>query len=228
MTYRATHQEVLAAWRAGGQSSRSVANALGCSIATAQRLVNAALRYQARTRVQASAVAAAPRPAVQLVPPPTELTPHLALRAVRAHGGNLTAAAAELRVNRDALRVRVAEALRIPTSALTQNILGRLAPVVDRPRETAAGWRSDAECLQVDPELFFPISEKPGPQVDAAKAVCMGCPVRPECLDWALQTRQEHGIWGGTTSDERRSLRRRRAVTARATSKNETTTEEVA
>lgn len=43
-----------------------------------------------------------------------------------------------------------------------------------------------------------------------AKAVCAGCPVRTECLAQALDSRIEHGIWGGMTERERRALLKRR------------------
>jgi WhiB family transcriptional regulator, redox-sensing transcriptional regulator len=72
---------------------------------------------------------------------------------------------------------------------------------------TTGHWRSAAGCLSADPELFFPISYS-GPalqQVADAKAICAACPVRRECLAFALQTEQVHGIWGGMTEQERRS-----------------------
>jgi WhiB family transcriptional regulator, redox-sensing transcriptional regulator len=71
-------------------------------------------------------------------------------------------------------------------------------------------WRSRAACLSADPDLFFPISSS-GPgrdQVAKAKAICTGCPVRQECLEYALATRQIHGVWGGTSEEERHLLRR--------------------
>jgi len=74
-------------------------------------------------------------------------------------------------------------------------------------------WRARSACLQADPELFFPIGST-GPavrQVNEAKRVCGSCPVRSACLEWALEARQDHGVWGGLTEDERRSLRRRSA-----------------
>jgi len=70
-------------------------------------------------------------------------------------------------------------------------------------------WWDRAACQSVDPELFFPVSDL-GPaslQVARAKAVCARCGVRQQCLDYALATRQVHGIWGGTSEDERRGLR---------------------
>lgn len=72
-------------------------------------------------------------------------------------------------------------------------------------------WRHRARCRDVDPELFFPVGTT-GPaerQVEQAKAVCALCPVRSECLAYALDTAQDAGIWGGLTEEERRSLRLR-------------------
>jgi WhiB family transcriptional regulator, redox-sensing transcriptional regulator len=71
-------------------------------------------------------------------------------------------------------------------------------------------WRDHAACRYHDPELFFPISTTgaAAPQVEAAKRVCAGCPVRLQCLRWSLDTGQDAGIWGGTTDEERRLLRR--------------------
>lgn len=80
-------------------------------------------------------------------------------------------------------------------------------------------WVHRAKCRDVDPELFFPVGTT-GPaaaQIDAAKAVCVNCAVRDECLEWALTTGQDAGVWGGTSEEERRSIRRarRREVAAR-------------
>jgi WhiB family redox-sensing transcriptional regulator len=72
------------------------------------------------------------------------------------------------------------------------------------------GWRDDAACASVDPDLFFPVGVT-GPavgQIAAAKAVCEGCRCRPECLEFAITTNQEYGVWGGTSEEERRILRR--------------------
>ena len=84
------------------------------------------------------------------------------------------------------------------------------------PQPTApADWRSRSACLTENPELFFPIGTT-GPavtQVDEAKRVCGQCQVRNECLTWALEENQDHGVWGGLSEDERRSLRRRNART---------------
>ena len=74
-----------------------------------------------------------------------------------------------------------------------------------------ASWQSRAACLHCDPDLFFPIACS-GPalgQVAQAKAICARCPVRSECLQFALTTHQVHGVWGGTSEEERRMLRSR-------------------
>jgi WhiB family redox-sensing transcriptional regulator len=63
-------------------------------------------------------------------------------------------------------------------------------------------------CHGADPELFFPVATagRALEQVNSAKAVCVRCEVRADCLSYALQTMQ-HGIWGGTTPDERAAMR---------------------
>lgn len=71
-------------------------------------------------------------------------------------------------------------------------------------------WREQALCRHEDPELFFPVGTT-GPaiaQVAEAKAVCARCPVREACLQWALETNQGSGVWGGMSEDERRAYRR--------------------
>ena len=66
-------------------------------------------------------------------------------------------------------------------------------------------WSDSGRCSTADPELFFP---PPGADTSAARSICRGCPVRRHCLDYALETGQKHGIWGGMTESQRRRLRR--------------------
>lgn len=68
-------------------------------------------------------------------------------------------------------------------------------------------WRLAAVCAQADPEVFFPEVGTPG---KAAKLVCLSCPVREQCLQWALDHGEWYGIWGGTTAVERRQVKRQR------------------
>jgi WhiB family transcriptional regulator, redox-sensing transcriptional regulator len=73
-----------------------------------------------------------------------------------------------------------------------------------------AGWATRGACRGKDPELFFPPSAR-GPaarQLAEAKTVCASCPVRAQCLEFALATGQDFGVWGGTSEDERRAIRR--------------------
>ncbi|HSH23249.1 MAG TPA: WhiB family transcriptional regulator [Acidimicrobiales bacterium] len=69
-------------------------------------------------------------------------------------------------------------------------------------------WQRLANCLGVDPDLFFP---ERGASTREAKEVCRGCVVRDECLDYALANGEKFGIWGGLSERERRRVRRARA-----------------
>lgn len=73
-------------------------------------------------------------------------------------------------------------------------------------------WVELARCVGEDPELFFPMGAPRlvSAQTERAKAVCHGCPVRSDCLEWSLVTAQDAGVWGGLDEDERRQIRRRR------------------
>lgn len=64
-------------------------------------------------------------------------------------------------------------------------------------------WREDALCRQTDPEIFMP--EKGGTTAPA-KRVCLACPVRRACLDYAVDSQQRWGIWGGLGQKELRRL----------------------
>jgi WhiB family redox-sensing transcriptional regulator len=70
-------------------------------------------------------------------------------------------------------------------------------------------WMRRAACAGMDVRLFFPESEGDG---HAARLVCSQCPVRAECLAFALAERTTVGIWGGTDATQRRKLRRKRTA----------------
>lgn len=76
-------------------------------------------------------------------------------------------------------------------------------------------WRSRAACRTLDPNLFFAgdafenKSEKEAREAEA-KAVCAGCGVRQDCLDYSFAAGERYGIWGGMNASERRTLLRRR------------------
>jgi WhiB family redox-sensing transcriptional regulator len=71
-------------------------------------------------------------------------------------------------------------------------------------------WRNDAACRDTNPDLFFPVGTTGQAlvQIENAKAVCRICVCQHECLEYALSTNQDSGIWGGTSEEERRKLRR--------------------
>ena len=71
-------------------------------------------------------------------------------------------------------------------------------------------WRDRAACRETDPDLFFPAGSTgdASDHILRAKAVCGMCPVLSQCLEFAFETNQESGIWGGTSEDERRKLRK--------------------
>jgi WhiB family redox-sensing transcriptional regulator len=71
----------------------------------------------------------------------------------------------------------------------------------------ATKWMRSGVCMETDPEAFFPEKGKP---TATAKAVCVGCPVRPECLEYALDGNERFGVWGGLSERERRPLLRQR------------------
>ena len=81
-------------------------------------------------------------------------------------------------------------------------------------------WRDQSACRDTDPDLFFPVGTT-GPaieQIENAKAVCSDCEARQPCLEFALSTNQDSGIWGGTSEEERRKLRRQRLAARRRAS----------
>jgi WhiB family redox-sensing transcriptional regulator len=75
-------------------------------------------------------------------------------------------------------------------------------------------WQSRANCMGVDPDLFFP---ERGASTREAKEVCRGCVVRENCLEYALANGEKFGIWGGLSERERRRVRRIRTMSRRTT-----------
>lgn len=80
------------------------------------------------------------------------------------------------------------------------------------PDEQPVRWQLQANCLGIDPDLFFP---ERGVSTKEPKAVCKGCPVKEECLAYALENSEKFGIWGGLSERERRRIRRQRAMARR-------------
>jgi WhiB family transcriptional regulator, redox-sensing transcriptional regulator len=64
-------------------------------------------------------------------------------------------------------------------------------------------WMADANCLDSDPEIFYP-NKGAKTKCRQAKQICDACPVKQQCLRYAVKRHEEWGIWGGLTATERR------------------------
>jgi WhiB family transcriptional regulator, redox-sensing transcriptional regulator len=82
----------------------------------------------------------------------------------------------------------------------------RFVVVLAQPRPA---FFSRAACIGIDPDMFFP---ERGASLREAKAVCAGCVVRQECLEYALANAEKCGVWGGMSERQRRHLRQARRV----------------
>jgi len=82
-------------------------------------------------------------------------------------------------------------------------------------------WRELGSCRKLDTSMFFPIGQTGEAEVRIARAkkVCATCPVRQECLEFAITTNQEYGVWGGHSEEERRVVRRQWRARRRAAQK---------
>ena len=76
--------------------------------------------------------------------------------------------------------------------------------------QDSGDWRQVAACRDTEPDLFFPVGTTGGAvdQIEAAKRVCRSCDAQEPCLEFALATNQESGVWGGVAEEERRKLRK--------------------
>ena len=74
-------------------------------------------------------------------------------------------------------------------------------------------WRSIGLCRGSDIMVFYPPPEDDS-LAEEAKTICTMCAVRRPCLEFALTTREKHGVWGGLTERERRRVLRQRRRSA--------------
>ncbi|HET8690216.1 MAG TPA: WhiB family transcriptional regulator [Candidatus Saccharimonadales bacterium] len=76
-------------------------------------------------------------------------------------------------------------------------------------------WPEEGKCYeQADPELFFPAGEKSKEhrsQIEEAKSYCRRCDMAELCLAWAM-AKEDHGVWGGMSANERRAVKRRNSA----------------
>jgi WhiB family redox-sensing transcriptional regulator len=73
--------------------------------------------------------------------------------------------------------------------------------------DLATSWMLGARCRDLPPVIFFP---RDGAGVEVARHYCAECPVRTQCLEFALEQRIDHGVWGGASERERRRITRSR------------------
>lgn len=73
----------------------------------------------------------------------------------------------------------------------------------------ATDWLDQGKCRDMDPSVFFPSD---GIGVQVAQRICAECPVKVDCLEYALSEGVDHGVWGGTSERERRRIQRRRRM----------------
>lgn len=95
------------------------------------------------------------------------------------------------------------------TGAPSAPVDGRSAGPVDDQSVTA--WMLDGNCRLYPPATFFPSD---GVGVDKARKICKGCSVLERCLEYALDNRIDHGVWGGCSERERRRILKRRRLEA--------------
>jgi WhiB family transcriptional regulator, redox-sensing transcriptional regulator len=99
-------------------------------------------------------------------------------------------------------------------------VMSEVRRQVTLPPRPNWGWQDAAACRGTDVVLFFGPDGERQPERDIrerkAKALCASCPVRNECLDYAISRPEKYGTWGGLSEDERASERRRRMRRANA------------
>lgn len=86
-----------------------------------------------------------------------------------------------------------------------------MASLPQLKRSPSTDWQQHGLCRATDSDVFFPpprFEHKPERQLREARAksICARCPVRTDCLDWALTTREPFGVWGGYSESERRRI----------------------
>jgi WhiB family redox-sensing transcriptional regulator len=77
----------------------------------------------------------------------------------------------------------------------------------------APEWQAHTACTPDDTDLFYPDSAESPAAYAAAREICAACPVRTDCLEWAMELGDPHGMWGGLTGRERQRLAQQRGTT---------------
>lgn len=77
------------------------------------------------------------------------------------------------------------------------------------PASEVTAWMAHGNCRAYAPAVFFPSD---GVGVERARKICRNCPVAETCLEYALENRIDHGVWGGASERERRRILKRRRI----------------
>ncbi len=88
-------------------------------------------------------------------------------------------------------------------------MLGKKLEKYDTSEAGAEVWMKDGLCKDLDPDIFFPSD---GAGVEVARKICRKCVVKEHCLEYALDNRIDHGVWGGSSERERRRILRVRRL----------------
>jgi WhiB family transcriptional regulator, redox-sensing transcriptional regulator len=75
-------------------------------------------------------------------------------------------------------------------------------PILNLPSKD--GWAGRAACAGTNPNIWF--CEDRGATYTEARTICAACPVKVECLAWAVETNTQYGMWGGKAPWERKRL----------------------
>lgn len=90
--------------------------------------------------------------------------------------------------------------------------IGNLSERVNVSMGMETTWMATGNCNNHPPAVFFPSD---GVGVEVAKKICATCPVKEQCLEYALEARIDHGVWGGASERQRRRLLKQRRVALR-------------
>lgn len=98
------------------------------------------------------------------------------------------------------------EDVEMTTTGLTRSILEDTG-ITETERLPIPSWQARGSCWRTGYDLFFPDNKDDArSKIPKAKKICEECPVRKECLQYALETESQHGVWGGTTRSERKRI----------------------
>lgn len=141
----------------------------------------------------------------------SDLPPTSELAARIRDGETLKDVARSVRLDPQGLANRLRSAGYMPTGEAERDYRSRLMKehLSSKLQTYSLPWMREAICAQTDPDAFYP--EKGGSTAEA-KRVCMGCPVRGACLEYALTNNERFGIFGGKSERERRKLLKERAA----------------